>query len=383
MEICNYTNCSGCSLCALVCPHTAIKMEADKEFFLRPVIDENKCISCGVCSAKCPANRQDESSMLSAFAAYNNSPDIRRNSSSGGIFHALATEILEKSGIVFGVGFDIDNTACHMAIESAGELDSIMRSKYMQSSKKDIYKKVKDALKNGRPALFCGTPCECSALSSYLGKSRDGLIMMDFICHGVQTPEIWKRYLNEKVNGNIKSINFRDKSRGWHEFSMKIETDSGSVCESLYTNPALRIFLCNNALRPSCYNCLWKGERSSADITVADFWGINRAFPNMFDDKGTSAVIIRSEAGKEAFEAIKDKLTYRECSPKTVAELNPALYHSATMPKTRDDFFAMLSDGSDYDAIARRFGAPMSAKNIFRERLACFVKKILAIIKKR
>lgn len=47
------SNCCGCSACYASCPVKAISMRPDKEGFLYPEIDKDKCICCYKCTTVC------------------------------------------------------------------------------------------------------------------------------------------------------------------------------------------------------------------------------------------------------------------------------------------------------------------------------------------
>lgn len=217
-----------------------------------------------------------------AYACYSKNEAVRIRSSSGGIFYMLGEEVLGTGGVVFGAAFDSDWSVKHRHVDSKDELILLMGSKYIQSNIGDTYKQVKCFLKNGRQVLFCGTPCQIAGLKRFLNRNYDNLILVDFICHGVASPEVWKQYLDEISEGKeIESISFRDKTRGWSKFSLKIKYRDGTeYLESPYIDPFMRAFLKDIIQRPACYQCRFKGLERESDMTLADFWGIKNILPH-------------------------------------------------------------------------------------------------------
>lgn len=104
-----------------------------------------------------------------AFAARNRSDGVRRESSSGGVFHALASKVIERGGVVYGCAFDEHLCAVHIRCETMADVCRCMGSKYTQSDLGDILNQVQDDLSGGKLVLFTGTPCQVAAVRSYTG----------------------------------------------------------------------------------------------------------------------------------------------------------------------------------------------------------------------
>ncbi len=376
-EITSKQKCSGCGACMNICPVGCISMKYDEEGFLYPYIDQSMCVDCGMCKKTCPVNNDYIANPKGvAYACINKDDKIRSLSSSGGVFTALAERVIEQNGTVFGAAFDDDFEVVHTYINDASQLFRQRGSKYVQSRIGSTYKEAKEFLDDGKLVLFSGTPCQIAGLKAYLGKNYENLITVDLICHGVPSPKVWKKYLRYQENMHSlkllpKSIiNFRDKCTGWYKFSLSIEFDEKvSYSKDLSQDLFMKAFLNNICLRPSCYNCHSKSICRQSDITLADFWGVKQQLPDMFDNKGTSLVLINSEVGRKLFEDIQKKLIVAETDYDVAIERNTAAYKSCKMPKQRLKFMTSL-DTVDFKS------------NVESNLKISIIKKIKRIIKR-
>jgi len=380
MDICKYELCSGCGVCSAVCPHGAIAMKADEEGFLRPEIYEDHCINCGLCTKECPVNTILKKAPEEVYAAYSKNAEVRKSSSSGGIFYSIARAVIENGGVVCGAGFSCELRVVHKFADDEETLRTLMGSKYVQSDIGEVYGKIREYKKAKRTVLFVGTPCQCAAVRNYVGDCEE-VICVDFICHGVPTPLLWKKYVSEEFP-DATWASFRDKKRGWEEFSMRIDKSGGSYSCSQYKDPYLRMFLKNYALRPSCYKCSRKGDNYSSDITLADFWEISKYYPEMNDDKGVSVVIIRSEKGRGLFESVKGNLVCKKSDMDTVKRVNPAYVKSSGMAPERALFFRKIKDNESFRSISKVFGKQMPARQIFYLKSKTIAKKLICKVYK-
>lgn len=357
-------DCNGCHACMAVCPKKCITMKADEEGFLYPVVDEKNCVKCGLClKVCCSASAKDKGAPL-CFAVYAKDSDLRERSSSGGVFSVIADYVLDKDGVVFGAALDENFKVRHIYIDNKKELQRIRGSKYVQSEIGNSYLQVKELLVSGRVVLFSGTPCQVGGLKSYLGCDYDNLITCDFICHGVSSPMVFEKYLSNTFSDKIiKSISFRDKTSGWKNFSMKIcFEDSECYLNKLVDDPFLRTFLQDISLRPSCFNCRYKGINRVSDFTLADFWGIDKVIDNFNDDRGVSALLIHSGKGRKIYKLLTDKINVKETHVDKIIPLNPSLVKSVSPTPIRAFFMNKCSKGTFIDAYNKYCSNKISAK---------------------
>ena len=329
------------------CPHQCITMKEDEEGFLYPFVDENSCIDCGLCEKVChELHPYERRKPLNLYAAMNNDDEVREHSSSGGIFHMLAEKTLGKGGVVFGARFDEEWQVVIASAKTIEEVMPFLGSKYVQARTEDAFRKAEDFLKQGRHVLFSGTPCQIAGLHHFLRKEYDNLITVDFVCHGVPSPLVWRRYLTEVTESvhRINEIHFRNKKDGWKRFclDLKYDRDSQMVEVSSFhgVNHFMRAFLSDMILRPSCHDCMAKEGKSMSDITIADFWGVNIEMPEMDDDKGTSLLIVNTEKGKEYIDW--ERMKWKETELETVRKYNAGLSASTIPHHRREVFFKKL-----------------------------------------
>lgn len=360
IEIKSKEDCCGCYACYNICPKQCITMKTDNEGFWYPKIDKNKCINCNLCEKVCPiinpVKRTDSKKI--AYAGINKDEQVRKKSSSGGIFSILAEYIIKNNGIVYGASFDEDFNINHKRILCNADLDLLRGSKYVQSSISDAYQQVKNDLENNKQVLFTGTPCQIEGLRSYLRKEYVNLITMDFICHGVPSPLVWKKYLEEikrSKQENIKNIYFRNKNDGWKLFSLKIVFEKNIYINDLNNDLFMKGFLQDVYLRPSCYSCKFKKINRISDITVADFWGIGNILPKMDDDKGTSLIVIHSEEGKQLFDKLSEKMILNKVNLNEAIKYNSSMITSVKYNKKREAFFAELNFGKNVIDLLSRY----------------------------
>lgn len=353
--------CCGCSACVQICPKQCISFIEDEEGFLYPKIEKNLCVQCGLCKKVCPfqvaAPVRNHIPEAYGMKALDN--QIVENSSSGGVFSLLAGKFIETGGVVYGAAMTDDmRGARHIRISTAEELSLLRGSKYLQSEMKDCYRQIKEDLNRGKKVLFSGVPCQIDGLKLYLNNSYENLICVEVICHGVPSPLLWKKYvenLETRFGAKISSVNFRKKKHSWNKFGLLVKGENISQFKSLDQDSYLQLFLKNYCLRPSCYTCNAKYIESMADITIADFWGVQNVVPEMDDDKGTSLVLIQSCKGKELFERVKGLAIYKLVDFDKSIQSNPAYYKSALKPKERDVFFEELNTYG-YNCVARKYG---------------------------
>lgn len=351
-NVCAKQKCCGCTACINVCPVKAISMKKDAYGFEYPYIATSKCINCDACKKVCPvlnARLKKNTSKVTCYAAKAKDEKIKLKSSSGGIFHFLAKQIIKEKGIVYGA--TIDNLkVMHIRITKKTDLDLIKGSKYAQSNliANKIFEKVKNDLNNNKKVLFSGTPCQLVGLKKYLKKDYQNLILISVICHGVMNEKIVEKRVKElekQYNTKINNINYKSKKNGWEVSSIEYQSDRINKVYPFLDDPLMYLYLNNLILRDSCYNCIAKGiDNNVADIILGDYWGIHNESKQMFDKNGVSAIIIRTEKGKRIFKQIKEELIVENTTFEQITKYNTSFIESANRPTERQYILSSMNN---------------------------------------
>lgn len=350
IEISDKEFCCGCNACVQICPKKCIYIYEDSEGFLYPKTFVDQCVDCHLCEKICPVINQGRKHLpLQVFAAQCKDRKLRYRSSSGGVFTLLAEYIINHyGGVVFGACFNEDWEVIHGYTETCEGLSAFRGSKYVQSFIGDSFIRAEEFLRKGRYVMFTGTPCQIAGLKKYLRKEYVNLICVDFICHGVPSPGIFRAYLNEIIQKKklkieqITDISFRDKKIGWENYCFRIKgvaknREKVFLLENKKKNHFIRGFLSDLFLRPSCYHCPARELKSNSDFTLADFWGIDSAIKNINDHTGLNVVFLNSESAVAIYDAIQC-VSYSS-NYKTIARINKALEISPETPQQRSAFF--------------------------------------------
>lgn len=339
-------DCCGCRTCEKVCPAEAITIEADVCGFLYPHIEKEKCIDCGLCLKKCAfqsgyeTRREYEPSY--GYGARHKEEPVYMNSRSGGVFSALSDYILSENGVVYGAGFD-EEKGCsyviHKRAESKEVRDEFRGSKYVQSDLSDVFLQIRQDLKNGRKVLFTGTGCQTGALYKYLGETGadNRLYSVDIVCHGTPSPKIWADFIRmreKELCGKAEKADFRDKKNvGWKGHGETLWLDGKAYPSKVYTRLFHKEFS-----RPSCYHCIYTNKNRVGDITLADFWGHEKAIPGQWDDdKGISLVLVNNAQGKALWEKAKKDLEYTDCTGYPYRHMN--MKHPSEISDNYEEFW--------------------------------------------
>lgn len=358
-------------------------MKADSEGFLYPSVTAEACTECGICETVCPALQPEKAALPRdvVFAAKAKSDKLRKESSSGGVFGVLAEKILSEGGVVFAAKFDRAFHLSHSACRHVEDLQAYKGSKYLQSDMGNCYKEVRDALSTSCKVLFVGTPCQVMGLKLFLAKPFANLITMEVVCHGVPSPKVFAKYLDETCKRKdiapreLDSISFRSKDISWGFFSMKFRARGKTVYRAtLHKDPFLRVFLKNLDLRPSCGNCPAKNFASDSDITAGDYWGVGSFHPYMDDFGGVSALILKDKSLVSLFD--KRKIELERSKYRYVLKQNPALEHSAKHHPDRDEYMRRVFTEGFYRATAPYL------KNDFSKNLKRNLRQVLSKVKR-
>lgn len=354
------TKCTGCTACASACPEQCITMKTDEEGFVYPIVNDSQCIYCGNCKRVCPVEKQlGNPAPLYALGVIAKENNIRKKSSSGGVFYYLASQVLEQGGVVYGAAFQNRYmSVAHECIVHRGNIRKLMGSKYLQSDLDTIFITIKKQLEEGTTILFSGTPCQVSGLKSFLGKDYNNLVCVSVICHGVPSPLLWKKYVKHYLSKHhypLTYCNFRSKKNGWRRFGIKMRTgQEKATFVSAQRDPYMRLFLKNMSLRPSCYQCHAKNNRCKADIVIGDFWGVEKQLPELADDKGTSLVLVYSAKGDILINSISNRFVCKKVSPENALLGNRAFSCSVTEPILREELFSDMKN-MGFEQLAKKY----------------------------
>lgn len=372
-------DCCGCGACANRCPKGAIQMQRDEFGFLYPIIQDSKCVGCGLCKTTCGFQKKNEAPLLptAAFAVQAKDERLLKRSASGGLFAVLAQATLEAGGAVAGcalVPTEDGLVPYHILIEALSELEKLQGSKYVQSVTGDIYRQVRDTLETGRQVLFSGTPCQVDGLNGYLGRSYPNLLTVDIICHGTPNDAFFRdylRFLEKKYKGTVIDFKFREKSGNWggnREFycgSVTFRNKNGNEQKSFFPSGKssyYKLFLGAESFRSSCYHCKYACLSRPGDLTIGDFWGIETQHPDYLTEnggsfsteKGVSCLLVNSGQGGRWLDLLSSRADVKVSDPQAVACGNRQLNHPSTPGKHRDKVLWLYRD-SGYPAVKAWF----------------------------
>lgn len=310
-------DCCGCNACGDACALGAISFVNDSEGFWYPRINSAVCVNCGKCLKVCPLHNIDsikrhEQKMPVVFGGYNKNLMIRFDSTSGGAFSTLALEMYRQKGYVAGAVQNSDLSVTNFISNKKSDLARLRSSKYVQSTAEGLYKRIKELLEAGEKVLACGSPCQMAALRSYLCKCYDNLVIVDFICRATNSPKVYRKYiewLESKYNSKVVAVKAKNKDLGWRSLARKVTFENGEIYYGAgYDDHYRRGYHRNYYERPSCYDCKFKGFPRCADITLGDFWGIEKVDGSLDHNLGTSCILLNTKKGEEFFSQVKDKM---------------------------------------------------------------------------
>lgn len=348
----NKVDCCGCGACLNICPKRAISMQEDEYGFLYPQIDKKLCVACGCCKLVCSfQNIEEEHTPLETYAAVSCDKEQRRNSASGGIFSAIASSVIAESGIVFGAAFEKDWSVRHIAVERFSDIYRIQGSKYAQSNIGDTYILAGQYLNRGKKVVYSGTPCQIAGLYGYLGKDYDNLMTVDVICHGVPNNRMLQEYIQligEKNRGTVTAFTFRDKSSGWG-INGSVEID-GKRKKKIWQSSSsyFYYFLKGWIYRENCYKCKYACSHRPADITIGDYWGIEKVHPEYLgksgwnEAEGISVIIANTQKGQDYLKNVDECIELKRSNFENAAADNNQLNHpcdSGMRIEILDDYF--------------------------------------------
>lgn len=339
--------CTGCRTCEQLCAHKAIQMVEDNEGFITASINQELCVDCGLCQKRCPQNTPvEKSTTKSVYAIRLKDDEMLYRSASGGAFAGIAKAWIEEGGVVVGVVYDKEWNAHHICATTMEELQQTQSSKYVQADTRQTYNEVKKLLQEGKRVLFSGTGCQIGGLKAFLHKDYDNLLTMDLICHGVASPLLFKKYiewLGDKSGSPILEYDFRDKKGGWglgYKYKYK--------CTYKYKNctmdPYFFRFLKGYTYRESCFQCNYCKPERAGDITIGDYWGIEKEHSGFFNTKGVSCILINTDKGMNAWEKYNQLYHSIESTFDQVARHNGNLLHPTHRDTIRDHIYGGISE---------------------------------------
>lgn len=354
-------DCTGCAACMNCCHTGCISMQRDEEGFLHPVIDHSKCTNCSTCTIACPVltpPRLLQNDTPTCYAAWSKNPEIRFESTSGGVFTHLAKTILNQGGCVVGARYREDCLVEHTMISSDTELGALRQSKYVQSEIGLVYQDIRSQLNKKTPVLFMGTPCQCAGLRSFLKINFKNLYLCDFICRGVNSPTVYLSYLHDlekKYLSRVRRVWFKNKTFGWNNFCTKIVFENGEeYLADRETDPFMLGYIksqLNLYIRPSCYDCKFKGMNRHTDITLGDFWGVEKLISGIDCTNGVSLVILHSDKGKRLFQDSSSELLCYAVEVSQALRQNVCAVQSVEQTGDRKRFFAELNQKGFFASI--------------------------------
>lgn len=353
IEIRDKSDCCGCTACASICTHNAITMEDDALGFKFPKVNNALCTNCGLCERVCQFKqsytRFDNFDISEIFLARLKDTSQLKKSQSGGVFFAIASNVIQAGGIVYGAAFNEVWVVTHQRIDNLTDIDKLRMSKYIQSDMQGIFTSVKKDLNDNKVVLFTGTPCQISGLKSFIPiRLHSNLYCIDIVCHSVPSPKIWKDYVKYLISlrkKGIVDIKFRDKCFGWHGARESFKYDDGSV---EYRRTSNTLFFKLLSIRESCTKCPYTNMKRVGDITLGDFWGLpkNSKFE---DNRGVSLVLSNSEKGKKLLMKISDSCIIEP--GENYKYLQPQLIEPVKMNPLRQQFLnEYISKGFKYVA---------------------------------
>ena len=377
----NKKDCTGCTACMAVCPVNCISMKPDEQGFLYPEADLDACINCGQCEARCPMrhpgyvdpecgeckakDRFDGSlnTIQHAAAAITKDNETWKLSASGGAFSEICRAVnrllCEKKADVWVYGAAFEGLEVKHCGKKIPEIQDFRKSKYVQSDMQNCFREIKELLGKEEKVIFSGTPCQVAGLRAYLGKAYENLFCIDLICHGVGSPAVFKRYLEEAGRGDkVQRYTFRAKVKkygNYHRYVSKIERESGKtehVCMDNYH----RLFLNQLCLRKSCgENCPYRDVHRQGDVTIADFNNFSRLFPDICDDRGYSTIVINTAKGERLFEQLFEFMEIFPANVEDIKKYNPLFAGTAPGNPMSDDFFADYEQGMSIEELCRKY----------------------------
>lgn len=376
--------CTGCCACEKICPKSCIKIVQDNEGFLIPKVDKNICINCGLCERRCPVNLDFTFNFSPCVYAvrYSVGDEILMKSASGGAFAALAVSVLKMGGVVFGAAYDENLVVKHIGINNINELYKLQSSKYVQSSTENTFIEVLSLLKEDKRVLYSGTPCQIAGLKSFLNKDYENLITVDLLCHGVPSPELFRKYLAwlNKKQGKLLEYDFRSKAKGWGSYTIKVKTQRKTKFFKCNLDPYYINFIKESTYRESCYSCKYANEHRIGDFTIGDYWGIQKFHPDFFDERGVSVLMVNSPKGEEFFNVVKDSIEYikSDISNARVQQCN--LNRPTKRPATRDTVYDGMYELSDEQYVKLKLMPAVTFKDRVKAIMPAKVKKIVKSI---
>lgn len=293
----------------------------------------------------------------SVYACKHKSEQIRRNSTSGGVFSAIAMYVLKRGGCILAVRFDETFLPIYDFIESENDIGQFRGSKYAQACVGQTnMERLTQKLENDQIVLVIGTPCTINGIAAVYRNKYNNLLLMDFVCMGIASSAIWKRYLESTFGGEqIAEIIFKEKSIGWRQYSFVVKTDKQRYIEDGKSNLYMKGYLHKLFLRPSCYECSCKGLNRKSDITIADCWGIEDEYPDFDDNRGVSSIFLNTKIGRGIFNDISNDLYYQEISFEKATRKNHYYFDSAEKNYYRKNFFRELSVNSSIIPVLEKY----------------------------
>lgn len=379
----NPVSCSGCGACYAVCNKNAVTMVEDEFGYIYPQINSTKCIDCGYCKRVCPFAEIEQRESIRCYAGVNINREQRMLSSSGGIFSAIATKFLKEQGLVCGASMTIRNGRAdirHIVIDSVDELPKLQGSKYVQSSLTSCFTELSGALKKGKKILFSGTPCQVSAVKKMFSKYSGQLYTIDLICHGVPSQSFFNEYLENKQEGKhkIKELMFRDKKRfGWGcigTLELVDETGTEFSCPfSPEDSSYYKLFFECTIFRTSCYHCPYACSKRTGDLTIGDYWGIQKFSPELLREngglfiayEGVSCILENTNQGSYLLDMSVDVMEKVEIPIEKILIMNEQLREPVSISKKRKKTLKIYQRGG-YAAVEREYQKWLRKENVKR-----------------